>query len=659
MKISKKEISYFLKTNVVFMILLVGAVLNDIILRALTVKKIFYWKPVVTSVGMILLVSIFVWFLSYRKRNNVFLGLSVTFSLLNSFNYMYYKYYSSFLSFSLLKQLKNVGEVGSSVIKNLDFKVLIFFIPTIIMIIVMKNLKKNKLFQHIANIKVKGAFVRPFIISAVLLLFVFTTLSNSDKSRVVKQWNRPYLVEQLGIYSFTTADIVKNLSSGNVSKMDPEEAMNLVDELVETNNNAKVTNNYTDIFKGKDLYVIHHESAENFAMDLEFEDGPITPFLNKLAGEGLFFENFYPQHSVGTSSDTEFTFNTSLLPINNGTVFMTHADREYVSIQKLLKDEGYYTTSMHGNNGDFWNRNIMHETLGYDRFYSKDDYIIDEEVGLGLSDMSFFRQSVAKLKEIKQTTDGPVMATLINLSNHYPFDDLETYGEFNVGHLEGTDIGNYLKSYNYADMALESFVQEMDREGLLDNAVLLIYGDHHAKISKSDYEKLYNYDEETGMYLTPEDENFQPVNNVFQKELHRTPFVIWTKDQLVNETKTIPMGMIDAMPTLENMFGIYNQFHLGKDIMNLETNRVIFPDSDWIDENYFYCSDTSDLYNLESQELVEGEYEIENEQYISDKIDLSNNIIQSDLIRLYKESLNPITNPVIDQNIEGNPVLLE
>lgn len=659
MKISKKEISYFLRTNVVFMILLVGAVLNDIILRALTVKKIFYWKPVVTSVGMILLVSIFVWFLSYRKRNNVFLGLSVTFSLLNSFNYMYYKYYSSFLSFSLLKQLKNVGEVGSSVIKNLDFKVLIFFIPTIIMIIVMKNLKKNKLFQHIANIKVKGAFVRPFIISAVLLLFVFTTLSNSDKSRVVKQWNRPYLVEQLGIYSFTTADIVKNLSSGNVSKMDPEEAMNLVNELVETNNDSKVTNDYTDIFKGKDLYVIHHESAETFAMDLEFEDGPITPFLNKLAGEGLFFENFYPQHSVGTSSDTEFTFNTSLLPINNGTVFMTHADREYVSIQKLLKDEGYYTTSMHGNNGDFWNRNIMHETLGYDRFYSKDDYIIDEEVGLGLSDMSFFRQSVAKLKEIKQTTDGPVMATLINLSNHYPFDDLETYGEFNVGHLEGTDIGNYLKSYNYADMALESFVQEMDREGLLDNAVLLIYGDHHAKISKSDYEKVYNYDEETGMYLTAEDENFQPVNNVFQKELHRTPFVIWTKDQIVNETKTIPMGMIDAMPTLENMFGIYNPFHLGKDIMSLETNRVIFPDSDWIDENYFYCSDTSDLYNLESQELVEGEYEIENEQYISDKIDLSNNIIQSDLIRLYKESLNPITKPVIDQNIEGNPVLIE
>lgn len=661
MKFSKEEISYFLRTNVVFMILLVGAVLNDLILRALTVKKIFYWKPIVTSVGMILLVSIFVWFLSYKKRNRVFLGLSVTFSLLNSFNYMYYKYYSSFLSFSLLKQLKNVGEVGSSVIKNLDFKVLIFFIPTVVMIVAMKNLKKNKLFQHIANIKVKGAFVRPFIISTVLLLFVFTTLSNSDKSRVVKQWNRPYLVEQLGIYSFTTADIVKNLSSGNVSKMDPEEGMNLMTELVDENNNKKQTNNYTDIFKGKDLYVIHHESAENFAMDLEFEDGPITPFLNKLADEGLFFENFYPQHSVGTSSDTEFTFSTSLLPINNGTVFMTHADREYISIQKLLKDEGYHTMSMHGNNGDFWNRNIMHDTLGYDRFYSKDDYIIDEEVGLGLSDMSFFRQSVEKLKEIKATADGPIMSTLINLSNHYPFDDLETYGEFNVGHLEGTDIGNYLKSYNYADMALESFVEGMDREGLLDNAVILIYGDHHAKISKSDYEKIYNYDGANGSYLNYEDDNFRSVNNVFQKELQRTPLIIWTKDQAINETKTIPMGMIDVMPTIENMFGVYNKFHLGDDIMNLEKNRVIFPDSDWIDENNFYCSDTSDLYDLETQELVEGEYEIDNEEYISNKIDLSNNIIQSDLIRLYNQRLNQIDGsiPSIDEDIEHNSILVE
>lgn len=644
MKIDKEKTSYYIRTNIVFVILLIGSVLNDLMLRALTVKKIFYWKPVVTSVGMIILISIFVWFLSYKKRNYVFLGLSIAFSLLNSLNYMYYKYYSSFLSFSLLKQLKNVGEVGSSVIKTLDFKVLLFFIPTLVMILAMKNLKRNVFFQKIANIKVKGAFVRPFVISAVLLLFVFTTLSSTDKSRVVKQWNRPYLVEQLGIYSFTTADIVKNISSNKGEKIDPQVGINLMEDLLHRNNEKRKRNDYTDIFKGKDLYVIHYESAESFAMDMNFDGREVTPFLNKMADEGLFFENFYPQHSVGTSSDTEFTFSTSLLPINNGTVFMTHADREYTSIQKLLGEKGYKVFSMHGNNGDFWNRNSMHANLGYDRFYSKNDYIMDEEIGLGLSDKSFFRQSIDKIKEIKAESDDPIMATLISLTNHYPFDDVEMYGEFGVGHLEDTDIGNYLKSLHYADTALQSFVEGMDSEGLLDNAVILLYGDHHAKIARSDYEKVYNYNEESGEYLREEDEGFRPINRVFKKKLNRTPLIVWTKDQAIDETKSIPMGMIDVMPTLENMFGIYNPYHLGNDIMGLEKNRVIFPDGDWINEDYYYCSDRSELFSLEDEALLEEIYSEEDDPGLSEMIELSNTIIQNDLINLYKNRDEVLSN---------------
>lgn len=51
-----------------------------------------------------------------------------------------------------------------------------------------------------------------------------------------------------------------------------------------------------------------------------------TPFLKKLSLESLFFNNFYPQHSLGTSSDSEFTFSTSLYLINNRKVFIDHAD---------------------------------------------------------------------------------------------------------------------------------------------------------------------------------------------------------------------------------------------------------------------------------------------------------------------------------------------
>ena len=46
-----------------------------------------------------------------------------------------------------------------------------------------------------------------------------------------------------------------------------------------------------------------------------------------------------------------------------------------------------------------WNRLVMHKELGYDRFYHKTDYVIDEKIGFGLSDKSFFRQSIEKIKK--------------------------------------------------------------------------------------------------------------------------------------------------------------------------------------------------------------------------------------------------------------------
>ena len=88
------------------------------------------------------------------------------------------------------------------------------------------------------------------------------------------------------------------------------------------------------------------------------------------------------------------------MPTNNGTAFVSYFNREYVTTPLLLREKGYYTFSMHANNGSYWNRNIMHETLGYQRFYSKKDYEIDDVIGLGLSDKSFYRQSIEKIKEI-------------------------------------------------------------------------------------------------------------------------------------------------------------------------------------------------------------------------------------------------------------------
>ncbi len=242
------------------------------------------------------------------------------------------------------------------------------------------------------------------------------------------------------------------------------------------------------------------------------------------------------------------------------------------------------------------------------------------------------------------------MATLITLTNHYPFDDLDKYGEFSVGHLEETDIGNYLKSFHYADMALESFVEGMDEAGLLDNAVLVLYGDHHARISKDDYEKVYNYNEEEETYYGKEDEEYKTISGAFLKSLRKTPFIIWTKDGKINEKVTTPMGMIDALPTLGNMLGVSNPYQLGNDIMSVDDNIVVFPDGSWLDKESYYSVSTSSLYSFYSDEVEKESDQVYDLETLEHPIQLSNNIIQNDLIRLYNIMMANRTNKTMQNS---------
>ncbi|UKI28213.1 MAG: hypothetical protein L6V78_04380 [Clostridium sp.] len=49
------------------------------------------------------------------------------------------------------------------------------------------------------------------------------------------------------------------------------------------------------------------------------------------------------------------------------------------------------------------------------------------------------------------------------------------------------------------------------------------------------------------------------------------------------------MGMIDVMPTLGNMFGLYNQYALGNDIFEIKDDNVIaFPNGNFLTNKVYY-----------------------------------------------------------------------
>lgn len=657
-------IKNYFKENSLFVAYVFLTVLNSTLLRIFcmhSIENYLSWKAVLADTAVVILAGSFSYLFKPKNRFNYLFSLNVFFTLICIINSVYYTFYTSFASISMLSLTQYIGDVGDAVVENvLQIKDLVYIIGPLLMLLANFKLKKKNYYKKVdlKSDRKKKTLETMSLAGALGLIFIFT-MSSLDVSRFVKQWNKEYIVMRFGIYVYQVNDVITSIQPTINSMFGYDKAKKGFYDYFEAKEEEQ-QNEYTNIFKGKNVIVIHGESIMTNAMNLTFNGEEVTPNLNRLAREGMFFSNFYSQVSVGTSSDSELTYNTSLMPTKSGTAFVSYSDRTYISMPKLLKAEEYYTFSMHANNADFWNRRKMHSTLGYDRFYSKSDYKVDKKdtIGLGLSDKSFFSQSVEKIKKINDEHKS-WYGLLIMLSNHTPFSDVDKYGEFPVDikeniinedgtveeivhqYMEGTKLGNYFKSLHYADSALGEFIEGLDENGLLDNTVFVLYGDHDARLPRKEYNKLYNYDKTTDSLYDEEDENYKEYDS-YQYELGRkVPFIIWTKGMQgtnLNMEVTNVMGMYDVLPTLGNMLGIKNKYSLGNDIFNIkENNIVVFPNGNWLTNRVYYNSQKAAYLSLVDQPITEEEIK-NNTEYTNKLLDVSNDMIVFDLLNKEKNT---------------------
>ena len=645
----------FFKDFPLLLCFIVTALLNTLLLRIITIGNYMYIKPLLADLGLIFILSSFVFVFKTEKRRRRYLViLSLVTSIICIIHSVYYTYYSSFASVSLLATSTFVVDVGDAVVEQaLRFTDMLYlWQPIFVYYFYFKENRKQRSNNYKEKeINRKFSFIHMFVSGLFILGFSFLLMSKIEWGRFGKMWNRESVVSSFGIYTYQVNDIFQSLEPKINNLFGHDKAFRKVNDYYEQRKVSHEKNEYSNIFEGKNVLVIHAESLQTIALNKSFNGKEITPFLNKMSKESIYFSNYFSQVGVGTSSDAEFTFSTSLMPSSNGTVFVNYFDRQYQSIQQSFKNKGYYVFSMHGNTGDFWNRATMHKNLGYDKFYSKSSFDVSETIGLGISDKSFFKQAVSTIKEISQEKNIPFYGTLITLTNHTPWTDLDLMDEFDLSvsvdidgqtvvrdYLNDTTLGNYFRSVHYMDQALEQLVHDLDESGILDNTVIVIYGDHDARISKKFYNLMYNYDPRSDSLLEDGDEGYVDYNEYQYKLDKKVPFIIWTKDKkYVREVKT-PTGMIDAAPILENLFGVErNVYQLGHDVLgeNLKDNTVVFVDGSYVTSKIYYNGQNSDVYSINGDAINE-EYARDNADYADKLIEVSNDIIIYDLIKELK-----------------------
>ncbi len=536
-------------------------------------------------------------------------------------NVVYYREFSDFLTLALLKQTSNLGDLGSSILTLMSPLDILFFLDVIILGLVWKFKPK-----FVVNKSYSKTNRKVYFLLVVAIGFFNLGLAETERPELLtRSFDREYLVKFIGTYNYHLYDAYLQ------TKTTAQRALADGSELTDIENyvraNYKEPNEkLTGIAEGKNLILISLESLQSFVINNTLNGEEITPFLNSLINESYYFENFYHQVGQGKTSDSEFLLENSLYPLGRGAVFFTNAENEYTTLAEKLLEKGYTTAALHPNSKSFWNREAMYESIGYERFYDIEDYEVTEEnsVGWGLKDKEFFSQSIDHLKEL-QATGSPFYAKFITLTNHHPYtldEEDATIGKFDSN---SKTLNNYFQTVRYMDEAIEQFFTELKENGLYEDSIIVMYGDHYG-ISENHNEAMAKYLGTEG--ITPYD----------SAQLQRVPLIIHIPGQEGQTISTVS-GQIDLKPTLLNLFGVDSNedIQFGSDIFSEDkTEFTVFRDGSFITKDYVYTQET--LYDKATGQVIEDKSIAQ--QYIDKanlELEYSDKIIYGDLLRFINE----------------------
>lgn len=501
-------------------------------------------------------------------------------SLIFIAQFLYYKYSQSFLQFSAIKYLDQASSV-SGTIKILLTPELLLFLSSFIIVLVAFYLpywKKNPEF-----ILPKWEKVIIVLVMIAIVFFGYKYLLYTEK----KEWgdtSRLYtdvydlrsVVGKMGVVNFFLEDTFKYLIAHNlVSAADIKFLQNWAKNrtLPQTGSTEK----YFGVEKGKNLIIIQVESLDAAVINKTINGQEITPNLNKLTHEGLYFNNYYTQIGPGNTADAEFSTMDSLYPLPDDVVFIDYAKNTYKALPQLLVKNGYKTYSMHGDVPTFWNRSNIYPGLGYQKAYSLSDYIVTTPVGEGPSDLGdedLFSQSLPRLEKFKQ----PFMTTLITMSLHTPFilpANLQTLQIPAQTNLTETQW-EYMEAAHYTDKAIGEFIDGLKKDGLYNNSLILIWGDHES------FQNIYSA-------LSPDNLNSDSQTDQLYKNLNvgvvpgadsndnilpdlqnsQVPMILLAPGTNLNGLDNIPASHLDIYPTIANLLGIIPpKSILGQDLLN-------------------------------------------------------------------------------------------
>ena len=430
------------------------------------------------------------------------------------------------------------------------------------------------------------------------------------KKTVYEEWtDNKRAVSMFGAYEFLFRDCYLFLQKTEVSEEDVAYVTEYFSENIQTENHM------TSILEGKNLILVLMESIDDWLVNEE-----TMPTICKMMEEGIQFTNMYtPIFGSAATLNSEFCSYTGLTAPADGTPLVYYTNLHYpYSLPNLFRGSGYIARSFHYNLGEFYNRQNIHASIGFEEYVS---YLNYEEDKIAQHD-----NILTENEELYQklTENTPFFDFVITFSAHstigatksYSHADeaLELYPEY-LGKYDSEEMDSISAKARLTDDMFAGLLERLKEDDFLKDTVIIAYGDH------------YDYTILNQNYL----KELSNAENVY--ELSKTPFFIWSEG-IEAQKITKVVNTTDIYPTICNLFGLDNQnCFIGNDIFD-ETYQgyAYWQDGSYIiSEGAFYGSKGSYIGEIEDKKKEEME------KLVSEKLKINQLVLETDYFRDFEK----------------------
>lgn len=251
------------------------------------------------------------------------------------------------------------------------------------------------------------------------------------------------------------------------------------------------------------------------------------PFIRSLT-ENTIKGNAYVSIFGGNTPNSEYEFLTGntmgFLP-ESSVGFNLFVRGEMPTLASQLKEMGYTTLAMHPYRGENYRRHIVYPQIGFDTYYTREDFAEAEYIRNYISDQSLAERIIWEYeKHQKNGNTSPLMSYNVSIQNHGGYyssnvknmeRNIQVLNE-GIDHIKSEIYVNLVRKTDEMFQYLVNYFEQQE-----EPTVILMFGDHQANIGDSTYQYLIGNEE-----------------NCTQEELmekYKVPFLIWANYDIEEE----------------------------------------------------------------------------------------------------------------------------